>query len=87
MDSEYLKLAHKHCKKNREEVLGSYICGCFFCLNDFYPEEITTWWDDDVQGVGQTAVCPKCGIDSVIGSGSGFPIDQEFLGKMKEYWF
>lgn len=87
MNSEDIKKAHKHSMRNRQEVLGSYICGCFHCLADFYPEEILGWWDDDAQGIGQTAVCPRCGIDSVIGSGSGFPIDRVFLEEMQNSWF
>jgi hypothetical protein len=40
------------------------------------------WIDED-----NTALCPFCGIDSVIGSGSHFPITREFLEQMKAYWF
>ena len=32
-------------------------------------------------------ICPKCGIDSVIGSASGYPIEHSFLMKMREFWF
>jgi hypothetical protein len=35
------------------------------------------------QGVGQTALCPRCGIDAVIGSASGYPITQDFLQRMR----
>jgi hypothetical protein len=38
--------------------------------------------DDD-----DTALCPKCGIDSVIGSVSGYPIERGFLKKMHDHWF
>jgi len=48
----------------------------------FKPGEIDVWIDED-----QTALCPKCGIDSVIGSASGFPITKEFMQKMHDYWF
>ena len=40
------------------------------------------WIDDD-----NTALCPKCGIDSVIGTKSGYPITKEFLGQMQAHWF
>ena len=30
---------------------------------------------------------PKCDIDSVIGSASGFPIDARFLKQMELHWF
>ncbi|MCE7962609.1 MAG: hypothetical protein DYH05_08955 [Acidobacteria bacterium ACB1] len=32
-------------------------------------------------------LCPKCGIDSVIGSNSGYPINDEFLRRMRSHWF
>jgi len=44
--------------------------------------DISEWIDD-----GQTALCPKCEIDSVIGTASGFPITHEFLMRMHEHWF
>ena len=37
--------------------------------------------------VGTTAICPRCGIDSVLGDRSGFPISAEFLSEMQRYWF
>ena len=33
------------------------------------------------------ALCPSCGIDSVIGDASGFPITEEFLVAMEARWF
>jgi len=78
--------AHIHASFHREEVLSSEICGCFYCLAVFKPDKIEEWIDEK-NDVGQTALCPECGIDSVIGSGSGFPISAEFLGKMHMYWF
>ncbi len=84
--SEVLERAHEHSSKHREEVLSSSQCGCFYCCNTFVPEAIAKW-TDEVDGVGQTALCPKCGIDSVIGSSSGFPVTHKFLSSMKERWF
>ncbi|MCI0692569.1 cytoplasmic protein [candidate division KSB1 bacterium] len=74
--------AHKHCSRHRKEILASENCGCFYCLRIFPPAEIEDWIDDD-----DTALCPKCGIDSVIGSQSGFPITKRFLRKMHDHWF
>jgi hypothetical protein len=48
----------------------------------FNPAEITEWVDD-----GDTALCPYCGIDSVIGESSGFPITDKFLKEMHQRWF
>jgi hypothetical protein len=93
-------LAHAHCKSNRSELLGSDICGCFYCLEIFSPSEIIDWtiercvplFRDNVlvrvnDKQEQSALCPKSGIDSVIGSHSGCPITVEFLSRMQERWF
>jgi predicted nucleotidyltransferase len=75
--------AHDHSLRNREELRRSELCGCFCCCRVFPAEGIHEW----VGRTGEEALCPHCGIDSVIGSASGFPITAEFLGRMREYWF
>ena len=79
---EAILSAHDHSSRHRNEVLSSVTCGCFYCGKTFAPTEVTEWTDDN-----QTAFCPKCGIDSVIGSASGFPLTKEFLDEMNRYWF
>ncbi|HYK63798.1 MAG TPA: hypothetical protein VEY94_02540, partial [Patescibacteria group bacterium] len=69
-------LAHKHCRRNRAELRESEICGCFYCLEIFEPSEITRW-TDEIDAPQSSAICPKCRIDSVIGSRSGYPITHE----------
>ncbi len=81
MEPDYIA-AHKHSFKNRDEVMRSDLCGCFYCLSTFRPDEIVNWTDD-----GQTAICPRCPVDSVIGSASGCPLEKEFLKKMNDHWF
>ena len=49
---------------------------------DFTPAEITSWID-----AGQTALCPKCGLDSVLGSASPPGIDDRFLRKMHQHHY
>lgn len=69
-------------------MLASGVCGCFCCLRTFPPAEIEEWVDEDPRtGIGRTALCPHCGIDSVIGSASGFAITPELLQRMQAYWF
>lgn len=75
--------AHRRSINHRNELLASRLCGCFYCLAIFPPAEITEWISDN-EG---TALCPQCGIDSVIGSESGYPITEAFLGRMQKYWF
>lgn len=79
--------AHRHSIRNRTDVLQSKQCGCFHCLRIFTPAEICEWVNDDLNGIGQTAICPYCPVNSVIGSSSGFPITVEFLRAMHAHWF
>ena len=74
--------AHKHSCMHRAEIEASATCGCFYCSSIFPPSEIIEWIDH-----GQTAICPKCPVDSVIGSASAYPISREFLQRMYEHWF
>jgi hypothetical protein len=74
--------AHRNSRRHRTEILQSALCGCLFCLERFPPSQIEEWLDTE-----DTALCPRCGIDSVIGSESGYRITPEFLGKMHRYWF
>lgn len=63
------------------------MCGCFYCCGEFEPCEIREWVDEGEDGLGRTALCPRCGVDAVIGSASGYPITQEFLARMRASWF
>jgi hypothetical protein len=80
---EKLKRAHKRSTYHREEIERSDLCCCFHCRRTFPPSEIEEWWDD-----GDTAVCPRCGIDAVIGSASGFPVRNAwFRAQMRSEFF
>jgi len=78
--------AHRHSMHNRDAILSSEQCGCFYCGAIFSPMAVKDW-TDEWEGVDQTALCPRCGIDAVIGSKSGYPITTEFLETMKTHWF
>lgn len=73
--------AHRHSSRHRAEVERSDVCGCFYCRRTFAPSDITAWVG------GDTASCPRCGIDAVIGSASGYSIDAAFLNTMHELFF
>jgi len=74
--------AHEACSNHRAQIEASEVCGCFYCLETYPPTAIQDWCDDD-EG---TALCARCGIDSVIGSASGWPVTPEFLAKMNQHW-
>ncbi len=80
-DTSYLKLLHGLSIAHRDAVLGSEICGCFFCIREFPSADITDWTDN-----GRTALCPNCDIDSVL-PGSIVHIDTKMLAQMNERWF
>jgi hypothetical protein len=84
--SDDVQRAHARSSRHRAEILESEICGCFYCCAVFPPERIEEWVDP-AGSEGQTALCPDCGIDSVIGDASGFPITRAFLEKMNRHWF
>lgn len=75
--------AHKYSINNKEQLIKDKKCGCFYCLKIFNPKEIKEWIEDKTE----TAMCPYCGLDSIIGESSGYPITKEFLNEMREYWF
>lgn len=83
-----LELAHCFSNNHKPELEKDNKCGCFYCLAIFKPSEIKEWIiDDNPCDKRGTAICPHCGIDSVIGESSGFPITEEFLLEMKNRWF
>lgn len=74
--------AHKHSADHRAKVEASDQCACFYCMSVFSPSRIEEWIDDE-----RTALCPNCGIDSVIGTAAGFTLNTRFLTAMHQLWF
>lgn len=74
--------AHRFSIRNRKELRTPQTCGCFYCQAIFNSREIFFWIDE-----GQTALCPECGIDSVIGAYTGAPLSPTFLKEMHDHWF
>ncbi len=69
--------AYAHASRHRVEVEASERCGCFSCFRMFSPSTITKWIDSN-----QTALCPLCGIDTVLGSASMHQINDTFLRRL-----
>jgi Zn finger protein HypA/HybF involved in hydrogenase expression len=88
-----LLAAHRHAANNRAEIEASGTCGCFCCVQLFPPAEIVAWTGLDAADFDNpealdrgTALCPRCGSESVIGDRSGYAIDVPFLSRMNEAW-
>jgi NAD-dependent SIR2 family protein deacetylase len=73
-----LELLHRDSIKHRGKIEQAARCSCFHCKTSFPTGEITDWVDDQT-----TALCPRCGIDSVV-PGELAPAT---LDAMQAYWF
>lgn len=75
---------NEHSMHNRSDVLKSTVCGCYYCLKTFPPAELSNVkWQDG----GETATCPHCKVDAVIGDASGYKINVKFLTQINECAF
>ena len=86
-NDELLRTALGASKKNRPQIERSHVCACYHCGSTFPPSAITEWAGSDRQPRRQTACCPECGAEAVIGSEGGFPMTSEFLEELKIHWF
>jgi hypothetical protein len=68
--------------KNKGLVQGSKLAGCYHCGKTFESKEIKDFTDN-----GQTCLCPSCGIDSIVGDMSGFPITETSMQDAHKYLF
>lgn len=89
-----LLAAYRSVYKNWSQIQASKVCGCCSCMQVFPADEVSAWTGldfsnlDDPEAVdSQTALCPRCGAEAVIGDKSGFPIHAPFLVRMNEAWF
>lgn len=82
MDIKQLIKLHKCAIYNRKDIQQSDTCGCFYCKNIFYAGDITEWTDN-----GETAICPHCGVDSVICNKKDYIVTEEDLNMLNRYYF
>jgi len=84
--SSALEAVHRLCTRHRGLVEASARCGCFYCLEIFSPTAISEWVDGS-DGNAVTALCPNCGIDSVLPDQPERSITPDLLSAMRAYWF
>ena len=75
-------LLPRHMHHNKAEIQAGEVCGCICCAQMFPRSEIRSW-----VGGGNTAVCPRCGVAAVIGSGAGFILTPELLNRAHQMLF
>ena len=82
MTKEEMKGIHSHTLRNRKEIEASDNCACISCMGAFPASEVEAYIDD-----GETALCPLCGIDAVIGDCTGISMDPTTLNKLNKEFF
>lgn len=66
---------------NRQQLELSTEAGCYHCLAVFDAREVTRYVDN-----GDTAVCPRCGIEAVLGSATGYRLTRKELKRLHTWW-
>lgn len=82
---ENLREIYSHSIRNRKELKKSKKCGCFYCMEIFNPCDIKHWYRE--KGGEKTAICPHCGIDSIIAETEDYKITKELLEEMRKEYF
>jgi len=80
--NEEFDAALSHTKDNQMEVLSSSKCGCAFCRSVFPAREISDWSSEEGSF---SALCPHCGMPSVIPDSCGFPLEKDKLKSLNLY--
>lgn len=73
---------HSFCRRNKDLLNQSDLAGCFYCRKIFVAKEVKKFVDVN----GQTALCPYCGVDSVI-PGICIALTCDLLEEMSKFWF
>lgn len=74
--------APKRSFKNKSSIKSCNNCGCYNCKKIFSTKEIQKWTDG-----WETAICPKCEIDSIIPDADDFELNEKSLNEIHNYWF
>jgi len=77
-----IEQAISYATTNEEALQLSNQAGCYYCLQIYDAKEVT-----DFLATERTALCPKCGIDSVIPDTAPFELTPKNLVKLHAYWF
>ena len=81
-----LKAVYSHSIRNEESILKSDFCGCFHCISILAATDIKSSEMVVEKDGFRTAICPICGIDSVLGDAS-VEISAEILESLNGLYF
>lgn len=83
LDKANLEAAHAYTFDNAQMLFARQSCVCIYCWERYESSEIIQISNSTLG----TALCPKCGIDAIVGEISGFELSDEFIGKMYDRFF
>jgi hypothetical protein len=89
--AETLAEVMRHTVGNRGEIEASKSAGCVSCCAEFSTKEVQEWQDEWTTPARQnrvkrwTAICPRCGEPTLVGSATGLLEDQAFLPVINYY--
>ena len=72
--------------RNEESIRKSNLCGCFHCISILAATDVKSSEMMVEKDGFKTAICPICGIDSVLGDAS-VEITAEILEALNEHYF
>jgi hypothetical protein len=76
-----MKELHDQSSHNFTAIRLAETVGCFYCVS-FIDKEKIKEWIEEVVGGEDTALCPKCGIDSLLPD-----VTMEQLKEMNDEYF
>lgn len=77
---EEVRQAPRLAFNNKDRLEKATWCGCYQCLSIMTTNSVVMYTDN-----GTTALCPVCGVDSIIPEATDK--DKPLLMLMYEYWF
>lgn len=79
---DQLKDLHLRTYLNASDFQSGKECCCIYCQRFFPTDKVVEFVDDD-----DTALCPYCGIDSVIALGADVEVSKELLAELNKRYF
>lgn len=79
-EDAYLKQVHEHSFKNKEEILRSCKCLCFHCFRTYNSNDVEMFIPEN--DGNETALCPLCITDTLIGDASGFELSDQLIDEL-----
>jgi hypothetical protein len=70
---------------NRKKILTCESAICVNCEQIFPPADIKDWVDLNPSNIGQTALCPHCDVDGVIGYNG--EVDTNWVANFRKHHF